>query len=236
MIDAMNQSVNWCVSDPDPVLVEASMGGDMRAFGVLVQRHSDRLLRIAQQVTRSLEDAQEAVQETFLNAHQKLRQFQGNAKFSTWLIRIVLNESLLILRKGRSRMTRETPFEWTDQDGGVVSLQVSDWHPNPEQLYLQAELRQILRAGLSKLRPILRAVFVLRDMEGLSIAETAAILNLSSNVVKVRLHRARLELREWLSRYFHRMFPRSIHPRLSMALSSLAVDSSSGGIGSSPTA
>jgi len=76
--------------------------------------------------------------------------------------------------------------------------------PNPEQLYLQAELRELLRTGLSKLRPILRVVFVLRDIEELSISETAAILNVSSDVVKVRLHRARLELREWLSRYFQR--------------------------------
>jgi RNA polymerase sigma-70 factor (ECF subfamily) len=203
-MDTLIKSANWSVGTPDQVLVEASICGDTSAFGALVQRHSERLLRVAQQVTRNLDDAQEAVQEAFLNAYQKLHQFQGNSKLSTWLIRIVLNKSLLILRKEKRWTARESPLEWTDPGGDKVSLQVSDWHPNPEQLYLRAELRELLRTGLSKLRPILRVVFVLRDIEELSILETAAILNVSSDVVRVRLHRARLELREWLSRYFRR--------------------------------
>jgi len=203
-MDAMIHRADWSVGTPDQVLVEASLCGDTLAFGALVQRHSERLLRVALQVTRNVDDAQEAVQDAFLNAYQKLHQFQGNSKLSTWLIRIVLNRSLLILRKGRSSTMREFPLEWTDPGGDSLSFQVPDWHPKPEQLYLQAELRKLLRTGLSKLRPILRVVFVLRDIEELSIAETAAILNVSSEVVKVRLHRARLELREWLSRYFRR--------------------------------
>jgi RNA polymerase sigma-70 factor (ECF subfamily) len=81
-------------------------------------------------------------------------------------------------------------------------LQVADWHPDPERLYQQAELRYILHTGLLRLRPTLRVVFVLRDIEGLSIAETATILNLAPGAVKVRLHRARLELRDTLTRYF----------------------------------
>jgi len=198
------KSEDWPVGTPDQVLVDASIGGDTSAFAAIVHRHSERLLRVAMQVTRNLDDAEEAVQEAFLNAYQKLHQFQGNSKLSTWLIRIVLNRSLLMLRKGRNGTTREFPSGWTELDGDRLPMQVSDWHPNPEQLYLQAELRELLKTGLAKLRPILRVVFVLRDLEELSVSETAAILNVSSDVVKVRLHRARLELREWLSRYFRR--------------------------------
>jgi RNA polymerase sigma-70 factor (ECF subfamily) len=203
-MDAMIKFEEWSAGTPDQVLVEASIRGDTTAFAALVQRHSERLLRVAMQVTRNLDDAEEAVQEAFLNAYLKLHQFQGNSKLSTWLIRIVLNRSLLILRKGRNATMREFPSDWTDPDGDRLPMQVSDWHPNPEQLYLQAELRELLRTGLAKLRPILRVVFVLRDIEELSVSETAAILNVSSDVVKVRLHRARLELREWLNRYFRR--------------------------------
>jgi RNA polymerase sigma-70 factor, ECF subfamily len=203
-MDAMIKIEDWPVGTADQVLVEASIRGDTSAFAALVQRHGERLLRVAMQVTRNLDDAEEAVQEAFLNAYQKLHQFQGNSKLSTWLIRIVLNRSLLILRKGRNSTMREFASGWTDSDGDRLPVQVTDWHPNPEQLYLHAELRELLRTGLAKLRPILRAVFVLRDIEELSVAETAAILNVSSDVVKVRLHRARLELREFLSRYFRR--------------------------------
>lgn len=203
MIDVVNESVARYASDPDLVLVEASIRGDASAFEVLVWRYSHRLLRVAQQVTRSLDDAQEAVQETFLKAFRKLCQFKRNSKFSSWLIRIALNESFLIVRKRRNFMTREIILEsnelWSD-----LPLQIPDWRPNPEQLLGQAELRQILRAALSRLRPILRVVFVLRDIEGYSIAETAEILNLNSNVVKVRHHRARLQLRETLSHHFRR--------------------------------
>jgi RNA polymerase sigma-70 factor (ECF subfamily) len=204
MIDATDEAAEWRISDPDLVLVKASVGGDSAAFGMLVRRHSDRLLRVALQVTHSLDDAQEVVQEAFFNVHQKLSQFRGTSKFSTWLIRIVLNESLSVLRKGKTCSLREVPLEWSGPVGDSLPMQISDWHPNPEQHYLQSELREILRTGLSGLRPILRVVFVLRDIEGLSIAETAEILKLSSNVVKVRLHRARVELRHTLSTYFRR--------------------------------
>lgn len=114
-----------------------------------------------------------------------------------------MNESFLILRKRTACAVREISVECNDPRGNLP-LQVSDWHPNPEQLYQQTELRQILRTGLLGLRPILRVVFVLRDIEGLSIAETATILGLTQSAVKVRLHRARLELRATLSRHFRK--------------------------------
>ena len=204
MIDAVTQSVMGCADDQDLALVEASIRGDAWAFEALVRRYSHRLLRVAQQVTRSLDDAQEAVQETFLKAFQKLCQFRGNSKFSSWLIRIALNESFLILRRRRSSMTRELVLESMELGSNNLPMQIPDWRPNPEQLYDQAEFQQALHTGLSRLRPILRVVFVLRDIEEYSIAETAEILNLPSNTVKVRHHRARLQLRETLSRHLRR--------------------------------
>jgi RNA polymerase sigma-70 factor, ECF subfamily len=203
IIDAVAQSEAGCASDPDIPLVEASIRGDVLAFETLVRRYSHRLLRVAQQVTRSLDDAQEAVQETFLKAFQKLCQFRGNSRFSSWLIRIALNESFLILRKRRSFTTCEIGSD-SNELRTNLSLQISDGRPNPEQLYRQAELQHILHTCLSRLRPILRVVFVLRDIEGYSVAETAEILNLSSSVVKVRHHRARLQLQETFSRHSRR--------------------------------
>jgi len=185
--------------DPDLPLVEASLGGDMAAFEELVRRYDCKLLRIAQQMTHNLEDAQEAVQESFLKAYQKLHQFRRNSKFSTWLIRIVLNESFMKLRK---RRFSELPLEYEGSDGDILPLDLADWSPNPEQLCSRKELHEILRGALESLPPSLRVVFVLRDIEELSIKETAVILDLHPAAVKARHFRARLQLREKLTKHF----------------------------------
>jgi len=197
------QSATRYSPDPDLVLVEATTSGDITAFEELVRRHDRKLLRIVQQVTDNLEDAQEVVQETFLKAFQKLHQFQRNSKFSTWLIRIALNESFMKLRKRRSHAL-EVALGHDDSDGDHLPLDVADWAPNPEQLYGRSELQGILRKALDELQPALRVVFVLRDVEGLSIRETEAVLGLHPNAVKARLYRARLQLREKLSKYFRK--------------------------------
>jgi RNA polymerase sigma-70 factor, ECF subfamily len=182
-------------------LVHASKNGDVAAFEQLVKRYDRKLLRIAQHVTHNREDAQDAVQEAFLKAFQNLSQFREDATFSTWLIRIAINQSLMKLRK--QRVTREVFLnEDFQSDRDVVPLEVTDWTPNPEQLYWAAELRDILVNALSELRPVLRTVFVLRDIEGLSTDQTAEVLNLSHTAVKARLWRARLQLRERLNKYF----------------------------------
>ena len=201
MIEDSAQSATRPALDDDMVLVEASMSGDIAAFEELVRRYDSKLLRIALQVTHNQEDAQEAVQETFLKAYQKLNQFRGNSKLSTWLIRIALNESLMTLRR-RRRHTQELPLEYEDPNGQNLPLDVADWSPNPEQLYSRSQFQEILRKALEELPPALRVVFVLRDVEVLSIKETAAALDVDPNVVKVRLLRARLQLREKLSKFF----------------------------------
>src|SRR5580700_553439 len=188
-------------------LVHASKNGDVAAFEQLVKRYDRKLLRIAQSVTHNREDSQDAVQEAFLKAFQHLGEFREDSKFSTWLIRITVNQSLMKLRKQRG--TREASLDEDFQaDGDLLPREVTDWAPNPEQLYWASELRDILIKCMEELSPLLRTVFVLRDIEGLTIDQTAEVLDVSNTAVKARLWRARLQLREGLTKYFSK----SAHP------------------------
>jgi RNA polymerase sigma-70 factor, ECF subfamily len=187
----------------DGTLVRASKAGDVAAFEELVKRYDSKLLRIAQHVTHNREDAQDAVQEAFLKAFQKLGQFQENSKFSTWLIRITINQALMKLRKQRRQ--REVSIDEDFQtEEGMLPLEVADWAPNPEQRYTASELKEILTKALQELQPGLRVVFVLRDIEGLSLGQTAETLDLTVSAVKARSWRARMQLRERLSKYFRK--------------------------------
>src|ERR1700721_1156435 len=123
-------------------LVHASKNGDVGAFEQLVKRYDRKLLRIAQGVTRNKEDSQDAVQETFLKAYQKLAEFREDSKFSTWLIRITVNQSLMKLRKQRT--IKEVSLDEDFQaEKHMLPIGVIDWAPNPEQLYRTSELRNI---------------------------------------------------------------------------------------------
>jgi len=188
-------------TDDDLGLVQASKNGDVAAFEQLVKRYDSKLFRIAQSVTHNREDSQDAVQEAFLKAFQNLGQFRGDSQFSTWLIRITVNQSLMKLRKQRA-IREESLDEDFQGDGDKLPMEVIDWAPNPEQLYRTSELRQILIKTIDELPPSLRVVFVLQDLEGLSTDQTAEVLNLSQSAVKSRLWRARLQLRERLNKYF----------------------------------
>jgi len=189
------------VENDDLDLVHATKNGDVTAFEQLVRRYDCKLLRIAQSITHNREDSQDAVQEAFLKAYQNLSAFREDSKFSTWLFRITVNQSLMKLR--RQRTTREASLDEDFQtDGDVLPKEVTDWAPNPEQLYWASELRDILINCLEQLSPILRTVFVLRDIEGLTIDQTVEVLNVSETAVKARLLRARLQLRESLNKYF----------------------------------
>jgi len=122
-------------------LVQASKNGDVAAFEQLVKRYDRKLLRIAQSVTHNPEDSQDAVQEAFFKAFQNLGQFREESQFSTWLISITVNQSLMKLRKQRAVRDR-------------LPIEVTDWAPNPEQLYWASELRNILLKALEELRPL----------------------------------------------------------------------------------
>ncbi|HLJ26697.1 MAG TPA: sigma-70 family RNA polymerase sigma factor [Candidatus Angelobacter sp.] len=182
-------------------LVQAAKKGDLEAFSDLVKRYDRNVFRIAQHITHNEEDAQDVVQEAFLKAYQNLGQFQGNSKFYTWLVRIAVNEALMKLRRRRTDRTVSID-EDVETEEGTMPREVADWGPNPEQLYGQSELGDILKKTIQGLPPGFRTVFVLRDVEGLSTEETAEMLGLSIPAVKSRLLRARLQLRERLAKYF----------------------------------
>jgi len=188
---------------PDMALVERVRGGDLKAFDELVRKYDRQVFRIAQHITQNREDAEDVVQDAFLKAYEKLDQFQGNAKFYTWLVRIAVNESLMRLRK-RRRGKMVSIDEDIETEEGSVPRDLADWAPDPERNYSQSELAEILRKTIQGLPQGFRIVFVLRDVEGLSTEETAETLGLSIPAVKSRLLRARLQLRERLSRYFRK--------------------------------
>jgi RNA polymerase sigma-70 factor (ECF subfamily) len=189
------------VASGDLELVHACKKGDVAAFEQLVRRYDRRLLRISQTVTRNREDSEDAVQEALLKAFQNLAEFREDSQFSTWLIRITINQSLMKLRKQCTH--KEVSLDEDFQAGGdVLPLDIPDRGPNPEQLCWASELRHVLVRTVEELRPLLRTVFVLRDVEGLSIEQTARVLNLSQAAVKARLWRVRSQLRERLNNYF----------------------------------
>lgn len=200
IMETIQTKVNEPVSD-ELTLVQAAKKGDVGAFGELVKRYDRNVFRIALHITQNREDAEDVVQDAFLKAYENLEQFQGQSKFYTWLVRIAVNEALMKLRRRRpERMVSLDQEVQTEEDS--MPREVADWSPNPEQLYNQAELRDILGKTIQGLPPSFRTVFVLRDVEGLSTEETAQALELSVPAVKSRLLRARLQLRERLNRYF----------------------------------
>jgi RNA polymerase sigma-70 factor (ECF subfamily) len=186
---------------PDVALVERVRGGDISAYDTLVRKYERQIFRIAQHITQNREDAEDVMQDAFLKAYEKLEQFQGNSKFYTWLVRITVNESLMRLRKRRTGKMVSID-EDLETDEGSVPRDIADWAPDPEQNYTQSELGQILEKTIKGLPPGFRVVFELRDVQGLSTEDTAEALGLSIPAVKSRLLRARLQLRERLSRYF----------------------------------
>lgn len=188
---------------PDVALVEASKNGDTAAFEKLVRQYDRQIFRTAQHITQNREDAEDITQDVFMKAYNKLNQFQGNSKFSTWLTRIAVNESLMRLRKRKTSRTVSMDQD-VQTDEGSIPRDFADWTPDPEQQYGTSELGDILQRTIAGLSPAFRTVFTLRDIENLSTEETAQALGLSVPAVKSRLLRARLQLRERLSRYMKR--------------------------------
>ncbi len=187
----------------DAELVRLAQEGDAEAFAKLVARYENSIFRLARNITQNAEDAEDVLQETFLKAYEHLGEFRGDSKFYTWLVRIAVNQALMKLRRRKS--DRSVSLDETFDTGEETLVrEIAVWAEDPEQLYSQEELRRILASAIESLPPIFRTVFALRDIEELSTEETAQILNLSVPAVKSRLLRARLRLREHLTRYFKR--------------------------------
>ena len=190
-------------NNEEQALVDRARSGDASAFTELVDKYERKIFRLAKHITQNDEDAEDVLQESFMKAYSNLDSFQGQSKFYTWLVRIAVNEALMKLRKRKSDRTvsLDEPHE-TEED--TVTREIAVWEDDPERKYSREELRSILERAVESLKPAFRTVFVLRDIEELSTEETAEALGISVPAVKSRLLRARLQLRERLTRVFRR--------------------------------
>ena len=192
-------------SENDAILVNRAQGGDLAAFETLAGRYERRVYSLARRILRQEQDAEDVTQQTFLSVLEHLPDFRAESSFATWLMRIATHAALKIIRKRRGldtvslEQTTEPP-EACDQVPHPEYI--ADWRESPERLVERNETRQLIDEALAKLDEKHRLVFLLRDVEGLSIQETADTLDLSESNVKVRLLRARLQLREMLTRAF----------------------------------
>jgi RNA polymerase sigma-70 factor, ECF subfamily len=192
-------------TDDDLALVNLCRQGDFAAFETLVARYERRVFNLAVRMVGQQQDAEEVVQQTFLSVVEHVKDFREEALFSTWLMQIATNHALILLRKRSRRRTMHLGEDCGDNDDyhGMPRPEfIAEWRETPEQIASRHETRQLLTEALAELGEKYRLVFLLRDMEGFSTTETAEMLGVSETNVKVRLLRARLMLRERLTRVF----------------------------------
>ncbi len=193
MIETIEQEIN--------ISLDALRQSDRAEFAKLVEKFSSKIYRLALKILNNEEDAEDVLQETFIKAMKALPKFEGRSSLATWLYRIAVNESLMVIRKKRPGMV-STDEEMETEDGQMEPMQIVDWCCMPEGELMNSETQKLLSQAIQTLPASLLSVFTLRDMQGASIKETADALELSETAVKTRLLRARLRLREKLSEYF----------------------------------
>ena len=214
-------------AEPDPVapvipdidLLRRARQGDYEAFTALVDRYEQRAYGLAWRILGQRQDAEDVVQQTFLSVLEHMNTFREESSVATWLLRIATNHALKILRKRKGLTTVPLEASGAEPDDNYASLPhpefIAQWRENPEELAQRAEVRRQIDEALTELDDKYRLVFVLRDIEGFSIRETADALELTEATVKVRLLRARLLLRERLTRALGdeatRVFPTHDH-------------------------
>jgi RNA polymerase sigma-70 factor, ECF subfamily len=199
----MNTTRDRLTIDRDAALLEALRGRDPHAAERLVETYGARAYRLALRITGNGEDAEEILQDAFLNVTRKIDTFRGDSSLGSWIYRIVANAACLVPRRRARRgseITLDDILPVFDRDGRHASL-VTDWSSSLHDPALQRELRDVLEAALHELPPHYRAAIVLRDIEGMSVVETAATLGVTVAALKTRTHRGRLHLRQRLSRY-----------------------------------
>ena len=190
------------MAERDDVLVEKLKAGDSSAFETVVRRYPPALLRAARRFLRSEEDARDAVQDAFVSVFKSVGNFQANSQLGTWLHRIVVNSALMKLRTQRRHPEEdiERLLPRFADDGHQVQPSIP-WTESAEAIVERGELRDVVRQSIDKLPDQYRTVLLLRDIEELSTEETAKLLDVTPNAVKVRLHRARQALRTLLDPY-----------------------------------
>jgi len=187
----------------DRELVSRAQAGELDAFETLTTRYEQRVYSLAQRILRQEQDAEDVTQQTFLSALENLNGFRGEASFATWLFRIATHAALKVIRKrkGLKTVSLEEATEGADRGDSVPHPEfIADWRQSPAQLVSKREIQRLLDEALSRLDEKHRLVFLLRDVEGLSVKETAEALEITEANTKVRLLRARLQLREHLTR------------------------------------
>lgn len=176
-------------------LLDQARRGKAQAFQALCERHTPKLFKTALRVTRNRQDAEDAVQDSLLRAFTKIKNFQGRSSFSTWLTRIVINSALMIRRKNAN--SREVSTDESGPSGEAsLSLQIPDLAPNPEQIHVERERKRTLHKAIARLRPRLRDVVEIGQLQELSMKETARILDISVVAAKARLFHGRAALRK----------------------------------------
>jgi len=192
----------------DVELVQLCQSGDQLAFGELIRRHQSSAMKVALSIVRDKLDAEDEVQNAFWKAYQHINQFQQDAKFSTWLTRIVVNQCLMKLRQAR-----RVKFAYLDdaQPGDeMLTFELKDYRQGPEQQLGQAEVAKVLQHEIHRTPPLLRNVFLLRDVEHRPMPEVAERLGISVAAAKSRLLRARAELRERMKRHLGDIGPATL--------------------------
>ncbi len=188
--------------DNEQSIVAAAQAGDSDAFVTLLNQYSRHIYRLGLSITGNHQDAEDVLQEASLKAYSAIADFRGSSRFYTWLVRIAVNVALGKLRKRAlwKESSLDEPRE--GEDGNYVPLEIESWGEDPEKACLNTELQKILADVIQTLDPKSRTIFTLRDVEKFSIEETAKLLGLTIPVVKTRLLRSRLKLREELTKYF----------------------------------
>src|SRR5438270_4990441 len=185
-------------------LIRAGQRGDHQAVETLFRRYHQPLFQTALRVMGNNEDAEDALQDGLLSAYRNLKRFEGRSQFSTWLTRIVINAALMRRRSAKARPAVSLD-ETHHEDELPASERFAAAGPNPEQVFENTEIREIISANLDELSPLLRTAFVLREMEGYSTGEAAKKLGVTENTLKARLWRARHQLAERLGRRLRRI-------------------------------
>ncbi len=198
-----NPPTHKTVADADTELIRAAIAGQPQAFPDLVRRYEQKLYNFARRMCRSDSDAEDLVQETFLNVYRSLADFRFETKFKNWLYRVAVNTA--ITKRRRSKFAPEPDLSLEDldrQEEADATGEVPDWARMPLEQLLNGELLETMNRAIRSLPEKYRVVVVLRDVEEFSTEETAHILNLTPANVKVRLHRGRMFLKDKLTEYF----------------------------------
>ncbi len=182
------------------ISLEKLRAGNRNEFARLVEGYTDPIYRLAINMLGNEQDAEDVLQETFVKILKHIDTFEERSALSTWIYRVAANEALMVLRKGKRKA--ESLDEPDDEDSVDHPKEITDWCCQPEKTFMSVEVQQELDLAIKQLPEKLRLVFILRDMEDLSIKETADALNITEMAVKTRLLRARMKLREMLSQYF----------------------------------